>query len=123
MDLIEQWLRAIETGGDLSPFVTEDLAQEEMPNRLFPKGRVNDIVAIRANYAKGREVIASQRYQIVSALESGDRVALELAWTGVLAVPFGAIAAGSELRARIAMFLELRGGRIARIRNYDCYEL
>jgi ketosteroid isomerase-like protein len=29
--------------------------------------------------------------------------------------------AGGQLRARFAMFLEIREGRIARQRNYDCF--
>jgi len=49
------------------------------------------------------------------AIENGEQ-------TGTLAVPFGSIPAGGEMRARFAIFLELRDGRIVRQRNYDCFD-
>lgn len=55
----------------------------------------------------------------LAAIESG---ALEVLWRGTLVVPFGSIPAGGEMRARFAVFLELRDGRIARQRNDDCFE-
>jgi hypothetical protein len=36
-------------------------------------------------------------------------------------VALGSLAAGSQMTADIAIFLELRGDRIAGQRNYDCY--
>jgi hypothetical protein len=52
----------------------------------------------------------------------GNRVALETLWVGVLAVPFGALPAGGEMRAHFAMFIEFDGDRIRAQRNYDCFE-
>ncbi|MEU5049278.1 hypothetical protein [Streptomyces sp. NPDC021096] len=52
----------------------------------------------------------------------GDQVALEVTWTGTLAVPLGDLPAGHVLRAHIAVFLEFREGKIRAQRNYDCYE-
>jgi ketosteroid isomerase-like protein len=49
-------------------------------------------------------------------------MAIEVQWTGTLAVALGTLPAGGEMRARFAMFLELRDGKIARQRNYDCFE-
>jgi SnoaL-like polyketide cyclase len=63
----------------------------------------------------------AQRFEVLSAMASGDRVALELSWTGTLAVPFGALAAGADMTARFAVFLEFRGSEIAAQRNYDCF--
>jgi ketosteroid isomerase-like protein len=39
-----------------------------------------------------------------------------------LAVEFGAIPVGGSLHARFAVFLGFRDGKIARQRNYDCFE-
>ena len=37
-------------------------------------------------------------------------------------VDAGPFIAGQTLRARFAIFLEFRDGRIARQRNYDCFD-
>jgi ketosteroid isomerase-like protein len=50
---------------------------------------------------------------------NGNTVALEVVWTGELAIPFGTLTAGSELRAHSAMFMEFRDGKIVAQRNYD----
>ncbi|MBV9480089.1 MAG: hypothetical protein JO249_04970 [Acidobacteria bacterium] len=49
-------------------------------------------------------------------------VALEVLWVGKLAVSFGTLAAGSEMRAHSAMFFEFKEGKIVSQRNYDCFE-
>jgi ketosteroid isomerase-like protein len=49
-------------------------------------------------------------------------VALEVQWSGTLAIALGSLPAGGEMRARFAVFLEFRGDRIARQRNYDCFD-
>jgi ketosteroid isomerase-like protein len=51
----------------------------------------------------------------------GDEVATEIEWSGVLKVGFGAVAAGTTMRAAIGMFFTFRDGKIASVRNYDCY--
>lgn len=66
--------------------------------------------------------MAGQRYEVLNALASGDQVALEVRWTGTLAVPLGSLPAGGQMHATLAMFLEFRDGKIVRQRNYDCYE-
>jgi hypothetical protein len=60
---------------------------------------------------------------VVNELPCGDTVALEVLWAGTLAVPLGSLPAGSELRARFAVFLEFqKDGKIIRQRNYDCFD-
>jgi ketosteroid isomerase-like protein len=49
-------------------------------------------------------------------------VAVELHWNGTLRVPFGKLEPGAVMRAHIAAFIDVRDGRIAAQRNYDCYE-
>jgi ketosteroid isomerase-like protein len=55
-------------------------------------------------------------------VEDGDTVALELQWTGTLAIPMGSLPVGGAMRARFAVFLEFRGDKIARQHNYDCFD-
>ena len=71
---------------------------------------------------RGRKVLTSQTYEIRSAVADGDHVALEVLWTGVLAVQVGSIPAGGKMRAHFAMFLDFRDGKIVSQRNYDCFE-
>jgi ketosteroid isomerase-like protein len=67
-------------------------------------------------------VIAKQKFDVLSVVAHGDALALEVLWTGTLAVAAGTRKAGSEVRVHSAMFFEFAGGRIARQRNYDCFE-
>jgi ketosteroid isomerase-like protein len=66
--------------------------------------------------------MAKQKYVITHELAEGERVALEVEWTGTLAFPFGALPAGSQMKAYFAMFLEFREGKIVEQRNCDCFE-
>ena len=40
----------------------------------------------------------------------------------MLAIPLGTLPAGGEMRARFAVFLQFRDGKIVSQRNYDCFE-
>lgn len=125
VETARRYLAAIEQGADdetLSTFFTPDIVFEEKPSRLTPNGSRQDLAAMLAASARGRQVIRQQRYAVQNAVASGDQVALEVLWTGTLAVPLGTLAAGATMRAHFAMFLEFRDGRIARQRNYDCFE-
>jgi len=119
-----RYLEAIERGNpeDSLKFFAEDAVQEEFPNRLLPHGARRDLAGLREAAQRGSKVMAAQRYEVLNAVASGDQVALEVQWTGTLAVPFGSIPAGGPMRARFAIFLEFRNGKIARQRNYDCFE-
>ena len=43
-------------------------------------------------------------------------------WTGTTQVAFRSLAVGDTMRARFAIFLEYRDGRIARQPDYDCFD-
>jgi len=111
-----------EAGGLLSSIFTEDMRQIELPNRLNPSGQESDLAGMLLRSEQGRKVLRSQHYEIVSEVAQGSRLAVEAVWTGILAVPFGTLTSGSEMKAHFAMFFEFRDGRIASQRNYDCFE-
>ena len=111
-----------DTGESLRRFYTDDFEQVEYPNALNPKGQRSDLASVLERSERGKKVLKSQRFDVLSAVASGDRVALETEWTGVLAIPLASLPAGGEMRANFAMFLEFRDGRIARQRNYDCFQ-
>jgi ketosteroid isomerase-like protein len=122
--ILEQYLRAVEgfaAPDALRSFFTPDVVQEELPNRLFASGRQHDLAAMMAAAEKGPTLLASQTYTLKKAIADGDDVAAEIAWSGVLKVGFGSVAPGTTIRAALGMFFTFRDGKIASVRNYDCY--
>jgi ketosteroid isomerase-like protein len=123
--LARRYLAALErgvVGDELAAFFAPDVVQEEFPNRLMPNGARRDLAALIEGAERGQTVISAQRFEVTNAIAHGDRVALEVRWTGTLAVPVGSLSDGDEMRARFAVFLEYRDDKIIRQRNYDCYE-
>jgi ketosteroid isomerase-like protein len=103
-------------------FFADDVVQVEFPNRLLPNGATRDLAALRGAAERGRKVMTAQRFEVLNAIASGDQVAVEALWTGTLAVPLGSIPAGGQMRARFAIFLTYRDGKIVRQHNYDCFD-
>jgi ketosteroid isomerase-like protein len=107
---------------DFSSFFAPDVVQEEFPNRLLPNGAVRDLQAMKQARVRGQSLLRSEEFKVLSAVASEDQVAMELSWRGTIAVDRGPFRSGQELRARFAVFLEFRDGRIIRQRNYDCFD-
>ncbi|HKQ12547.1 MAG TPA: nuclear transport factor 2 family protein [Steroidobacteraceae bacterium] len=103
-------------------FFADDVVQIEFPNRLVPNGATRDLAALRDTAERGRKVMTAQRFEVVNAIASGEQVAVEAIWTGTLAAPLGSIPAGGQMRARFAIFLTYRDGKIVRQHNYDCFD-
>jgi ketosteroid isomerase-like protein len=125
LDAARQYLAAIQRGAigdDLAQYFTADVLQEELPNRISPEGKRRKLAGILEGAERGQKVLSAQRFEIRTAVATGDRVIMEVLWVGTLAIAFGTIPAGGEMRAHSAMFLEYRDGRIAAQRNYDCFE-
>lgn len=127
--LVRRFLDAVDRGtrdelptDAFAAYLHPEIEQRELPNKFAPTGAVRDLAALRKNAGAGRRLMASQRYEITSAVARGDTVALEGRWTGVLAVALGELPAGHVVRAHLAMFFELKDGRIWRQRNYDCFD-
>ena len=64
----------------------------------------------------------SESYEVLSLVETGDVVAAELIWRGVLAIPLRSLKPGDTMKARFAVFFEFKGDKIRRQRNYDCFD-
>ncbi|UBF29312.1 nuclear transport factor 2 family protein [Kovacikia minuta CCNUW1] len=123
--LVRSYLAAIEAGAvddDLGKFFTPDAVQVELPNLLNPKGGESDLPTILARSKQGQKLLSAQRYEIRSEIAQGSRAAVEVLWTGTLALALGELAAGSTIRACFAMFFEFSHGQIRSQRNYDCFE-
>jgi len=119
------YIEALSSGADaddMERFYAPDVVQEEFPNRLLPNGARRDREALRQARNRGKALLSAESFELLGAVASGNRVAMELHWSGTVAAAAGPFKAGQTLRARFAVFLEFRDGRIVRQRNYDCFE-
>jgi hypothetical protein len=66
------------------------------PNRLQPKGDGQDLKGAMEAAERGRKTTASQIYKVINEMAEGHKVAMEVEWAGILAVPFGSIEAGAK---------------------------
>lgn len=121
-DLVRAYLKAIENREDSLAFFTEDAVQEEFPNALAPNGVRRTLAELREANDRGRNVLRSESYEVVSLVEAGDLVACEVLWRGVLAMPVRTLQPGDVMKARFGVFFEFTGDKIRRQRNYDCFE-
>ena len=122
---VRRYLRAIEQSAPeeiMCAFFAPDVVQEEFPNRLVPTGARRDLAALLEAGRRGRDIVIGQQYEILNVVEAGDQIALEIQWSGTFKVPIGSLAPGDVMRARFAVFITLRDGRIVSQRNYDCFE-
>ncbi|MEV0826149.1 nuclear transport factor 2 family protein [Nonomuraea rubra] len=122
LDLALRYHQAVSDGASPEPYLHPDVVHHELPNLLFPDGVVRDLDGLRAAAERGAQVVSEQHFEVRNAVASGDQVALEVLWTGPLAVPLRDLPVGHVLRAHLGVFLEFRDGRIVAQRNYDCYE-
>jgi ketosteroid isomerase-like protein len=124
LDAVRRYLKTIEEGtfSDIAGLFTPDMTMEQFPNRIYPKGLRSGVAKMAEAFGAGRKLLSSQSYEIKNALATAESVAVEVLWTGTLAVSFGALSAGSQMRAFSAMFFEFTDGKIFRQRNYDCFE-
>jgi ketosteroid isomerase-like protein len=123
--LIRSYLSALGAGAvgdELARFFTSDAAQIEFPNRLNANGGHSDLATILLCAEQGQKLLTQQTYEIHSETAEDNRVAVEAIWTGTLAVSVGTLAPGSTMRAHFALHFEIRDGRIAAQRNYDCFD-
>jgi len=123
--IARRYLEAIENGAEgaaLAEFFTKDVVQEEFPNRLSPIGQHRDLKALLESARKGKRIIRAQKYEVLNAIADGDHVALEVFWSGLIAVPLEGLPANSQLRAHVSIFLEFKDGKICRQHNYDCFD-
>lgn len=122
---VQAYFAAIERGiaaDTLDTFYAPDVVQEEFPNRLMPNGAKRDLQGIREAAARGRALMRSQQFEVLNVVAHGATVVVEALWTGTVGATVGPFAEGTIIRARFAMFFELRDGKITSQRNYDCFD-
>ncbi len=119
-----QLFAAIEQGNreELLALYAHNAVQVEHPNRLKPKGDRRAPEKMAADLARGKAMLRSEHYQVVEATAMGDRLALQVKWTGVVAVAVGVLQPGDEMVCESGIFLRFVDGKIAEQHNYDCFE-
>lgn len=124
LDTVRRYLRAIEDGtfSDLEDLLTPDVVMEQLPNRIYPQGLRGNRAKMAEGFSKGRKLLSRQAYEIKKAVVQDGSVAVEVLWTGTLALAFGSLAAGAQMRCHSAMFFQFQDGKIFSQRNYDCFE-
>jgi len=124
LEKVEHYLKSIENG-DFAYIVnlfSPDAVLEQLPNRIYPNGIRSGVSRMAEAFEKGRKLLSSQSYKIKSCIVDGDKLSIEVLWTGTLALAFGNLAVGSQMRAHSTMFFEFKDGRVISQRNYDCFE-
>ena len=123
LTIARRYLRAVEQGAPdlLRDCVTPDFEQREWPNPMSPDGALRNLTEVLQAAEHGAEVVRDQVFQIATEAVDGDRVILEVNWSAVLRTDFPGSPAGTRIRARIAIFLLIRDGRVAAQQNYDAY--
>jgi hypothetical protein len=119
------YLKTIEADASVAELLTyysETVEQIEYPNRLIPQGAHRNLNDLKEGFLRGKKLITSQTYDIQKSYVVGNTVILETIWTAKLAIPLGKIAAGDEIKAYFAQFIEFENGKIIRQRTYDCFE-
>ena len=115
---------AIETGDEtaLRQIYAENAVQVEHPNRLKPKGERREVRKMMEDLKRGKAILREERYEVIEAAASGELVACQVRWTGVLAVPVAALKPGDSMICESGIFLRFAGGRVVEQHNYDCFE-
>jgi ketosteroid isomerase-like protein len=127
VEIVRAYIAAVETFDEAAAFALLHPQMEfhELPNRIRPKGGVDDLDAMRAGFRRAAEgkVLRAQRYLLGEIVVAGDRVVVEARWEGDLVVPVGKLQPGDQLVAHLCMVFRLADGLIIEQRNYDCYEV
>jgi ketosteroid isomerase-like protein len=124
LEKVVRYLRSIENGdfAYIADLFSPDAVLEQLPNRIYPNGIKSGVSGMAEAFEKGRKLLSSQSYEIRSFVADGDRVSVEVIWTGTLALAFSSLSIGSQIRAHSAMFFEFKDRKIVSQRNYDCFE-
>jgi ketosteroid isomerase-like protein len=108
-------------GLDWGRWFAPEVIQEEFPNRITPAGARRDLAAMQEAARRGQALMAEQEFELLNLMASGTDVVVEAEWRGRIGRDAGPLRAGTRMRTRFAQVIELRGGRIVAMRNYDCF--
>jgi ketosteroid isomerase-like protein len=122
-DIVTSYLRAVESHDldEVARWLHPEVVVVEHPNRISPAGKRYDRAALWEAAERGKALMASERYEVRAMIVEGDRAAVQIEWSGTLAVAAGPLPAGHVMRAQLCSIIELRDGKIWRQEQYDCF--
>lgn len=98
---------------------TDDCVWREMPTTLYPAGRSGGIAELRAAVADAAQSgLRNRRAQLHDVIADGTVAAMRFTWSADVSVDGPLGVAGSTVTREVAAFFEVRGGRIAEIREF-----
>jgi ketosteroid isomerase-like protein len=119
---LHEALEAGRYGKALSGLLTDDATMIEHPNLVKPHGARVGLDQMLAASFVGARLLKDQRYEVVDVVDVDGLVVFRLTWSGTVASDVGPFAAGQELTAHVAQFVNVRDGKISSVETYDCYE-
>lgn len=96
----------------------QDIVWTELPIPGMTTGRGGGLDVLRQAAAQACAGFPDRRMTILSLTAQGNRAAMELDWRGTPAVARPGPEAGRQMKLRIAMFVEVRDGKISRQTDY-----
>ena len=99
-------------------FTTSEFEWVEMPTQMFPAGRGGGHEEEFAAISESERTLRDENLEIISSVASGDAVALECIWRGVLITGVGGLPGGTELTLRCGMFYRVKDGKIMSAHEY-----
>ena len=120
-----QFIRTLEhrkSSDEILQFYHPDIKQIEFPNTLTKNRTVRTLSDLKEAAEKGKKLMLKEDYEVLNSWTFENTVIIEAIWTGTLAIPYGNIPAGGQMKAYFAQFYEFREGKIFKQRNYDCFD-
>jgi ketosteroid isomerase-like protein len=123
-DVVRAYVAAVEARDldEVQRLLHDEVEVIEHPNAVSPNGRRYGKTELREAGERGKALMASEDYKILSMLVDGERAVVQMEWTGTLG------SAGHEhrrgghvMKAYICSVIELREGKIWRQEQYDCF--
>ena len=125
-EMVRKYLQLLETfeldADKFSGLFHDEFKQKEFPNQLNTTGQESDLSNLFERMKIGRQILQTQRFDIISHIEEEGRLMIEANWHGQMALDARTFKKDQLLRAHFCMVFEFRDHKLFRQRNYDCFE-
>jgi ketosteroid isomerase-like protein len=107
---------------DFEAILDPEFTQKEFPSPANPKGLQLNAAELLKRIGELRKQLTAQHFEITNQFESDNQVAVEVLWTGLLAMDQGPFKKGKNIKSNLCMVFEFRGEKILLQRIYDSHE-